>query len=30
MSNLFLSMTARMGVKEVERIGDSSGLVKNV
>ncbi|MBL9188811.1 MAG: DUF1552 domain-containing protein [Opitutaceae bacterium] len=30
MSNLFLSMTERMGVKGVERIGDSSGAVKGV
>jgi hypothetical protein len=27
MSNLFLSMTDRMGVKNVERIGDSSGKI---
>jgi hypothetical protein len=30
MSNLFLTMTDRMGVKGVERIGDSTGMVKNV
>jgi hypothetical protein len=30
MSNLFLSLTDRLGVKGVERIGDSSGRVKNV
>ena len=30
MSNLFLSMTDRMGVKSLERIGDSSGRVKMV
>ena len=30
MSNLFLSMTDRMGVTGVERIGDSSGRVTAV
>lgn len=30
MSDLFLSMTDRMGVKGVERIGDSSGVLKGV
>ena len=30
MSNLFLSMTDRMGVKELPRIGDSSGRVSTV
>jgi hypothetical protein len=30
MSNLFLSLTDRLGVSGVERIGDSSGRVKNV
>jgi hypothetical protein len=30
MSNLFLSMSDRMGVKGVERIGDSSGRVTAV
>ncbi len=30
MSNLFLTMTERMGVTGVERIGDSSGAVKTV
>jgi hypothetical protein len=30
MSNLFLTMTERMGVKGVERIGDSSGKVTGV
>ena len=30
MSNLFLSMTDRMGVSGVQRIGDSSGRVSTV
>jgi hypothetical protein len=30
MSNLFLSMTDRMGVSGVERIGDSNGRVTAV
>jgi hypothetical protein len=30
MSNLFLTMTERMGVKGVERIGDSSGKISGV
>lgn len=30
MSNLFMSMTNRMGVRDVERIGDSNGAVKEV
>ena len=30
MSNLFLSLSDRMGVRGVERIGDSSGRVANV
>lgn len=30
MSNLFLSMTERMGVRDVARIGDSSGSVQRV
>jgi hypothetical protein len=30
MSNVFLSMTDRMGVQGVERIGDSSGRVTAV
>jgi hypothetical protein len=30
MSNLFLSLTDRMGATGVERIGDSSGRIKAV